>query len=339
MKQFNFLIFALLGFAFASLAYAQEYTYDFEVDADAYTNLQDPISINDGITWDDPQAEIPIGFEFQLFDKTISELILSENAGLGGLLLGETESPIEVAVLMAYGPDIIDRASDTINYYGEPGSLSPLSYLVEGEVGERIFKMEWNNVGFYADVDENGSSTDYTNFQMWLYEANNNVELRFGPTSIEDPDLAYEGEDGPLVAIAPSLNIITTELTASGIALTGSVDAPEAIETMDIDVTMEGTIAEGTVYRFVYDEITAIDEATDLRSEKISLHPNPVQDQLYIQWTAMPEQVEIMDMSGRLVRSVRPYSNGIKVGDLAPGMYVLSYVNENGRFASRFVKE
>ena len=55
-------------------AFSQEYS--FELAQGTYTDLVDPISITNGLTWDDPEFAIPIGFDFQILETTMDSLFI-----------------------------------------------------------------------------------------------------------------------------------------------------------------------------------------------------------------------------------------------------------------------
>ncbi|MDB4088086.1 hypothetical protein N9544_00525 [Flavobacteriales bacterium] len=140
--------------------------YTFSTRTGTYTNLTGATSLTNGGTWDDPQLTIPIGFNFTLFNSTISTIYI-EDYGLGAdLTITDTETGI-VPFFTPFISDIIDRGYDFIVGDAATGGLSPISYKLSGISGSRILKIEWKNAGFYSDIDDNGISTDYVNFQLW----------------------------------------------------------------------------------------------------------------------------------------------------------------------------
>ncbi|MEK6616027.1 MAG: hypothetical protein AABZ32_07945, partial [Bacteroidota bacterium] len=195
LSKKNYSPFKKSGEAVVPQSWAVPYTFSYSMGT--YTNLVNPISINAGLTWDDPTFSIPIGFNFTLWNNTIST-INTDVFWLGGIL---TPSVSGIQPFLGYLADITDRASTPTNWDGMPGSLSPISYEVTGTTGNKIFKMEWKNAGFYEDINNNSVSTDYVNLQMWLYEGTNNIEIRFGNSSITQPNLVYAGDPGPAIGV------------------------------------------------------------------------------------------------------------------------------------------
>ena len=131
-----------LCFLFAQSIHAQDFPYDFSVEQGVYTPLQNAISANNGMVWDDPSIEAPLGFDFQFFGQTASTLYWYGGTAFNVFGLPANTTPL----IIAYGSDLIDRGYDV------GISQSPISYKTEGSPGNRIFKMEWSNAGFYDDA-------------------------------------------------------------------------------------------------------------------------------------------------------------------------------------------
>lgn len=210
------------------------FLYTLTTLSDTYADLTGATSINNGQLWDDPDYIIPIGFPFELNGHSISFL---QFQGSGSLLASTTEDPDIATAVFPFEMDLIDR--------GEQAgvSASPLSYKVEGATGSRIQKIEWKNAGSYEELFEGNSQDMFINFQLWLYEGTNTIEFRFGENFINDPALFY-GSFGIYLGVTDA-DMNTDEFTNAHF-FTGSINAPELSMS---DVTIEGTPAEGTVYR------------------------------------------------------------------------------------------
>jgi hypothetical protein len=208
---------------------AQTFPYTFNSFSDTYTDLGSAaISINEGMTWDDPAYVVPLGFEFSLFGQSITELHF---LGLGGVLAGADYYTIS-PVIIVYNSDLVDRGYFT----GDP-SQSPISYVLEGTAPNRIFKLEWKNAGFYDDFMDGDS---YVNFQLWLYETTNTIEIRFGPREILTS--VHYGLEGPIIGLHDTaLDDIYT--------LEGPPEDPEIVTL--VDFALEGDPANGQVYQFI----------------------------------------------------------------------------------------
>lgn len=203
-----------------------------------YNNLTGATSINNGEAWDDPTYVVPIAFPFELNGNAITYL---QFMGSGSLLASPTADPNWFTVVFPFEMDLIDRGYDI------DVSQSPISYKVEGATGSRILKIEWKNAGSYEEYVENGTLDMYINFQLWLYEGSNRVEIRFGESMIDDPFLFYY-TFGVIMGVV-DIDQDGEQFTNAHF-LVGDIDAPVLSST---DVTIEGTPAEGTVYRLSLD--------------------------------------------------------------------------------------
>jgi hypothetical protein len=210
------------------------FLYTLTTLSEAYADLTGSTSINNGEIWDDPEYFVPIGFPFELNGHPISIL---QFQGSGSLLASPTEDPDIATAVFPFEMDLVDR--------GELAgvSASPLSYKVEGATGSRILKVEWKNAGSYEELFEGNSQDMFINFQLWLYEGTNRIEFRFGSNNINDPALFY-GNFGIYLGLTDA-DLSTDEFTNSHF-FSGLITAPELSM---VEATVEGTPAEGTVFR------------------------------------------------------------------------------------------
>jgi len=213
------------------------FTYTLTTLSEPYNDLTGAISLNNGEIWDDPTYVVPIGFPFELNGNVIASL---QFQGVGAFLSSPTSNPDIVTAVFPFEMDLIDRG----DILGE--SQSPLSYIVEGPAGSRILKLEWNNAGSYEEFF-NGTQNMYINLQLWLYEGSNKIEFRFGDSFIDDPALFYGG-GGTFMGLTDYDE--NAELLYNAHFFSGTVDMPELSAS---DVTIEGTPANGTVYRLTID--------------------------------------------------------------------------------------
>jgi len=319
--------FACYGFSLQS----QDAPYTFSHGNAPYVPLENATSITNGMTWDDPEDIIPIGFDFPLFSDTISELDFS--SGLGAALAPPPGSG-STALIFTYDADLIDRG------YLDDVSESEIVYLVEGVPGSRIFKIEWQNAGFYNELDENQTSSSFVNLQLWLYETSGVIEIRFGPSAIEDNMLVFDFVSGPLIGIIDEFNEALTEF-GTLYYLVGEPDAP-GVEVMEDDGdlvnlfnnVLQGNPADGQWYRFDPMLVSASGEAAALAGN-IRLFPQPAQGLLNVEFQA-PQgseawQLQIFDALGQAVTPAK-MADGARVemdiSALPAGLYVLKVSNE-----------
>src|SRR5678815_2151077 len=96
----------------------------------------------------------------------------------------------------------------------------------------------------YNEMDFNGTLDMFVNFQMWLYEGSHSIEYRFGPSFINDPDLFYDDETGPLSGLTDydeDNDILSNEHFIVGAAGNPSLSANVSF--------VNGTPPDGKVYR------------------------------------------------------------------------------------------
>lgn len=82
-------------------------------------------------------------------------------------------------------------------------------------------------------------------------------------------------------------------------------------------------------------EVVSID--TPNQKTTVKVYPNPARQQISIACDSEIEQVNIIDMHGRQVRSSK--GNSIELEGLAPGLYLAVIRTSNGMFTSKFIKE
>ncbi|MDX5346237.1 MAG: T9SS type A sorting domain-containing protein, partial [Hymenobacteraceae bacterium] len=193
-------------------------------------------------------------------------------------------------------------------------------------------------VGFYDDTTGN----DFVNFQAWLYEATNNIEMYYGPSSIQSIADIFSPATGPDVGIITNLNLVTQ--TFSGILLQGNPASPTAVTLNNASniVTLTGVPADGKMYRFSTGA-TGIAERNELSA--LGFYPNPVADALQI--TGMdvlqgkPLQVNILDLSGRKVFSstLSETQSALDLSKLPRGFYMIEFINGSSYISSKIIKE
>lgn len=322
----------------ATPAQAQSFPYTFTATTDDYTPLENATSLNNGELWDDPEFVVPIGFEFDLFGQSINELSL--NFGVGGTVGPVPNGENFQSLIIAYGSDIADRG--LLN--GE--SMSDIRYKTEGTPGSRIFKLEWSNAGFYYELDENQTNEDFVNFQLWLYEGSNIIEMRYGESSIADHDLVHDIPGGPLVGLLDT--IIEGEFDAEIghlYYLKGDTGNPGVNEIDELDElfllssVLDGSPANGQIYRFA-PNVSALPDLS-LAASDVQAWPTIATDQVTLYWQEWETvhkqaQARIIDAQGRTwgtpVAITGPMTE-ISVAHLPAGAYWIQLTFPGGGLA------
>jgi hypothetical protein len=283
--------------------------------------------------WDDDEHLVPIGFNFNYFGKTYTNLVLHSN----GLLIFDVDinlTPLSdtirtIAVFGDYGmsgqgADLMDRGDNI----GEP--QSPVVYNTLGTAPNRVLVIEWQNAGFYPD----NNLTSYVNVQARLYESTHHIDIVVGTNSI-DPNHYQPGSSGPIIGVS-AWNVITTAMIG-GLYLSGSATSAQPMPTY---VELNSTPPSGTLYSFVPSS-TNVDE---ISSSNMHVYPNPVADHLYLHIPSEADlkMIHITDINGRLhISYAKDSHNGnlkIDVSSLPGGVYVIHTDGKNSSGRTKFIK-
>lgn len=328
---FKSLAMGLLSFS----AFSQ--SYSFTQRTGAYADLSNDTELTGGLTWDDPNLTIPMGFNFNMAGQSINTLFLYD--GLGGFLDTDTNFTGVQSIIMPYGPDIIDRAYDFNMGGGQSGGLSPISYVIEGAAGNMICKIQWKNAGFYGEINSLGTSSDFVNFQAWFYEATNTIEFHYGPNTIASPGISFEGDQGPFVGLVPQYDTDNDSLLAPAPFLTGIPTAAAVAFITDLDAnipTLTGSIPNSTIYSF--GPQIGLDE--NQKSIQLDIYPNPSSN--FIRLTNKSDEtfetIEITNINGQLIRTF-DYADRIDISTLSNGLYTLTLRGNASQHSQKFLKK
>lgn len=322
---------------FSAALSAQELPYTFTIESAPYADLVDPVSINNGESWDDPEYVVPIGFDFVFNGTTYNQLFYGGFTSYGGEVILGDGAFTSFDILMPYNQDLMDGGYDD----DVTTSDSPLSYKVIGEPGARIFKLEWKNCAFYND---NVASTMRISFQMWLYETSNNIEYWYGPNANLDNSVIQD-LDGIIVGMVAGLDVSSGfpvftngAWMLSGDPLTAGIISPPTFEDFETAVYLSDTPSFGTVYAF-RTGIASVQEST---AEGSSLFPTLVTDFIQVNWTGTDAApYAVFDATGKVIVS-STFANGFNRIDAAKwpaGVYVVRSLDAQQAWLSRVVKQ
>lgn len=315
-----YILFIFLLFSYQSIAQNIKQRYLLEVDQLEYTPLEDAIRIsdNDDWTWDYIDYEIMLDEPFRFLDIDISSFYIVDFSIL------DSDTYLELLLLDLSRSLQLD-------------SSTYIQYKMEGEVGNRIFKVEWFNNGIVADTENNA----YFNGQMWLHETSNIIDLFYGTGDVSDISFFF---GGPVVGILTYEDDPDSEEFARHTNCISKVgDEEELIYTYvdfgdDVDVlpTLDVLPASGTRYRLIPDSGSAVKEITHIEN---LVYPNPVKDQLNLRniTNDQYDQIDIIDSNGKIMRS-QQFSTSIDVKDLSSGTYSILLKGSEDTAVSRFIK-
>lgn len=309
---------------FAWSGHASAQTYFFSVSSAEYEPIQGGQALVDDV-WDDPDLFIPIGFSFEFFNRSIQELSLRSNFNV--ITLSENTINNTFSLFLLFGSDLVDRGlADSIH-------LSPITRKLEGNVGSRVMTVEWENAGFFGELLSNGTTNDFVNFQMKLYEASGDIVYHFGPNSVTMPALAYSGLAGTAIAIAEDYDGDFDVVNGEIIMLSGDPSDPD-VNTDYKNYTLSATIPENTVYRFSREPVGTVDPKV-VRAENY-FYPNPTTGNLNVNSSiegniTFPLSVYAHD--GRLVKLLEA-ATSYDLNDLTSGLYEIRF-ETNGKMAGQ----
>jgi len=175
-------------------------------------------------------------------------------------------------------------------------------------------------------MEGDNASTDYTNFQLWLYEGSNIIETRFGPNSITQPDLCYEGDPGSFVALIEEVNYFNAFFNGEVAFLAGDPNAPTVASPPYYYnlPTFVGTIPEGMVYTF---------EPTIVSTSDFQIVFDEFNELL------TNSNILITNAQGQVVKEFKFTPNAIDILDMSPGVYFVQIQTASGMTTRKLVKK
>lgn len=211
--------------------------------------------------------------------------------------------------------------------------VSEWSYKLSGTKGNQTLKMQWKNMGL-----ENGSSTDYVNYQIWMYERTGRMEVRIGPNSISEG--AYGQQSGAaigLLEMTPNFSSIYEQAY-----LVGPAASPE-FKQVDYNF-ITGTPEEGTIY--VFEDPNASDiESTSNSYPNIELYPSVASESITLTFPEVAHEqlttIQIVNMHGQVVSSEKVSASQASsdVSGLAKGLYRVTIQRGHYWTTKSFIKE
>ena len=303
----SFLLAGLLVIFTGSLS--AQLPYVFEVDSADYIDLVGSTPLDDP-GWDDPEFLVNLGFDFPFFGQMISELY---QGGLGSMMATPGEN-MGYNVLVPGLYDLADLPASQKDY-------SQISWLTEGTSGDHIFKIEWQNCGFYEEVFEGDSlAPSRYNGQVWLYEATGTIEYRYGLI-----DVQFEPES-PFVTVGLARNVNESVGEGELYLLTGPESAPTLVQTILELAGTSGVTSDpswGRIYRFT-PEVDAVDEAAAATLAQLSVYPNPATGPVQINLGPQATFWRAVDMAGRTIAEGKAQGwTTVDLSGAAAGQYLL----------------
>lgn len=308
----------------ASASHVQSQTYTLTTSNGTYADLTAPNVLDEsnadiipsGSTSFAVYQPIPIGFDFEILGVSYDSLRVAQYGYVSFSNAGSQET-----LILAY--------DCRLDYFQGDSSLSSINYTLEGTPGNQIFKLEFNNYGFYEDATD----TYFANFQLWLYEDCNEFEVHVGSTSV-GPGIFINPTDA-----APFIGYVSLEPGGESAYLTGSSSSPTLVAATS--GVMSDHPVSGTIYNFS-DCSVGIEE--NAANANFSIHPNPAEELIIIEFDEQAEFKEIIirDIQGAELKRINienSTSPEINIADLPAAMYFMELYSANETLTKRFIKK
>lgn len=297
-------------------------------------------SLSNGLKWDETEHSVPLGFNFNLYNKTVSTLTIN-----GGSYITDDNTSNLLTAASPFFEDLCDRAYTTASNEGDPGGVSPITYTITGTPGNRIALIQVSNAGFYGEVSTSTvSNTSFTNFQIWLYETTNVIEFRYGPTNVSNLASNFVAgtqgfvcglfEDWDFSNNPPNSNMLNGNVSAP--AQTGFDLSSLPLFTSVPTLTNQNNL-NGRVYRFTYNGLTTGIKTND-PNNAFSVYPNPAKDVITVKSNVANtiRQISICDINGRVITTEN--SESVTLTGFNTGMYILKIETDQGTFFKKITK-
>lgn len=323
---FNALLLVALSF---QTSFAQ-FNYKVTVTKEAYQPLAGGISLNDTVMWDDEFYRVPLGFTMDFDGDTTSQVIIESMIGFA------TDSVGYANAFMVTDLDLYDRGNA-----GDSVSLSPVRYEISGTPGNRIMKYEVANAGIYEEYDMYQTNNDSVNYQVWLYEGSNIVEIRFGPSNISHYSDYYFITGQPMMGFVKNIFLSTTNFDAfyyfTGNHMSPTIDSAKA--GTGFNGGMDVHPPDSTVYRFTPLPV-GIGNTINLLSE-LQMISNTGNSFIALNSPYTRHlDYKILSLNGAVIQTgaVKPGMNRLDISGLTPGMHVLVVATGDGLASFRINK-
>lgn len=321
-------IYLVIAFALflPAMVLAQANLYTANSFTKAYTPLTDATDLDLASTGEKPYV-LPIGFEFSIADKTTTELRFLET----GTLHTHTPYSPETASIVLANLGLFPRI-------GTDSQLSFIRYKTEGEVGERIFKLEFVNFGFLKEVQNTQQTNSYINYQMWIYETTNTVELLFGDAYFPDGAEAVTDTGRPTFGLVNEWYQETETFTDIWAAI-GDINTPTIFHATQItdeeSVLLSSIPNSGNGVRIAHPTTST----TTPSVEPIVVYPSISHDNITVQGDFTNSSYQIINSYGQVLQQGIIATPSININQLAKGMYLLQITGDTPAvFQGRFMK-
>ncbi|MBS1774490.1 MAG: T9SS type A sorting domain-containing protein [Bacteroidetes bacterium] len=308
----NLLLILIFLFAFSKV-FAQTNYYMLKVQSNSYSDLTGDIPLAIKFASGDAfELKELYGETFKLFGKSLTMDTLTKGILIFPNAFVEVVDNNDIMVF-----DGLIRELDSID------NTSKISYKIEGSSGKKIIKVQWKNLRVHS-----GLASNYVNLQIWIYQENDIVEYRYGPSSVDNAS-GYTQATGPSVGIFYSTSTVSTMYQKIWISGTPPSIIVDTLKNTNLP-NIFGVPANGTVYQFIPKTVAASVKEIST-ADKFSIYPNPANDKIIIASIGHLNSnvaISLHTVTGQLIKRY-DYKHGqkeltIPVSSLANGNYIIS---------------
>lgn len=208
-------------------------------------------------------------------------------------------------------------------------SGSHIGLSIAGTPGTGIYKIQYSNVGFAGAPD-----SIYANFQVWMYQETQDIEIRFGPNNLNENVDPFSIGIWYANLLSP-LDTNTNSEVYEVHQLTDSASNPTVINTDDRSSLMDHP-SNGRVYRFSFQEQVPGQIAERKINLQPRVYPNPASKELNIVSSEEIQSLQLLNLNGKLTRSL-PCKESVNLEGIPAGNYVLMIKTNEGQFSKRVI--
>lgn len=317
----------VISFGLGNLVNAQDIPYWFKVSSAAYLNLEESNVLTQSDSWNE-KSTFPLQFNFPFQVDGQAYTTVQIKAG------GMEFTGYDTKKLYVF------HRSDQGYLLKSGGEGSGIFYQIDGVPGERILKVEWRRAQL---IQKDTLSQDilHIDYQIWLFEVDQHIEVHFGRKDYGIPALGYLENS---FNYNPDPKFICRQ--TFGVNIFGAADNP-AYSWEDYSFPTQGALSgiptEGTVYSIQPNPNSETGFNQEI-SEDIDLYPNPVQSDLHIvghRGGFLAEKLEITNMQGQviysedLLKTMKSLPITINLTGASPGVYLVKLRNSSGNVLNR----
>jgi len=315
---------------------AQANFYSLSTSTSTYTPLSGASTANGSTPWDSTSYfSEPLGFTGFSIDTTATDFFYLQK---GVYFSADTVTRMALHGFLLMNANLIDRGAVSGT------SLSPISFMTSGSTGSRIFKLQIANVGFAEEQSTYGTLNDYVNFQVWVYEGSNIVEIHIGDSHITS---GHAATFWPITGGSPAIGFgkrkdtlgSGTEYIVSGPPYSyDSIVYHKHSPTYVGSGFFPGLPASGSVFTFTPVRLAVNNVAV----KDAKIYPTSCTNEVMVDYyNNVATQYEVVSINGSITGIKGHLVNGtthIDISSLAAGMYFVQLSNNAGKSTNKFIK-